>query len=245
MRALPLLAVLLACCSSARTPPPVAPAPIAPASAKRELSPATRWVLRSAEYRAACMQSFRDALRQVSGAAATRAPGSWAVILDADETVISNAQYQKEAEESGREETDQVWSEWVAREAATPVPGAAEFLAQVRALGGRIAIVTNRSEADCPPTQAVFRKHGLPYDVMLCKPEGQPQKDPRFERVIRGEAAPGLPALEVLAWIGDNIRDFPAGSQDWRRTPQALRPFGERYFVIPNPMYGSWEDLSE
>ena len=76
------------------------------------------------------------------------------------------------------------------------VPILAVFLAAVttaraeeRALGGRIAIVTNRSLADCPATEAVFRKRELPYDVMLCKPEGQSQKDnPRLERVIRGEA---------------------------------------------------------
>ncbi|HET7746393.1 MAG TPA: 5'-nucleotidase, lipoprotein e(P4) family, partial [Vicinamibacteria bacterium] len=68
-------------------------------------------------------------------------------------------------------------------------------------------------------------------------------KNPRFERVQKGTAAEGLPPLEVLLWIGDNIQDFPGLRQDVvRADPEAaLAPFGTRYFAIPNPMYGSWE----
>jgi predicted secreted acid phosphatase len=83
--------------------------------------------------------------------------------------------------------------------------------------------------------------------VVLCKPEdGSGDKNPRFESVARGTAAPGLPPAEVLVWVGDNIRDFPGLGQDLRSAPEAaLLDFGRRFFIVPNPAYGSWEENTE
>ncbi len=45
-----------------------------------------------------------------------------------------------------------------------------------------------------------------------------------------------------MAFVGDNILDFPAQSQKLRgATAAAFAAFGTRYFVVPNPMYGSWK----
>jgi predicted secreted acid phosphatase len=103
--------------------------------------------------------------------------------------------------------------------------------------------VTNRSAVECPDTEAVFRAHALAYDAMLCKPDaGTSDKNPRFEAVVRGTTPAGLPPLEVLAFLGDNIRDFPGQDQALREEgDEAFTPFGARFFVLPNPMYGSWE----
>ena len=129
------------------------------------------------------------------------------------------------------------------RRAATPLPGAKAFLTKVRNLGGKIAIVTNRLVSECPDTEAVFRAQSLPFDVMLCKPDkGPSDKNPRFDAVAKGTTPAGLPPLEVVAFVGDNINDFPAMSQAVRqRGPEGFSDFGVRFFVLPNPMYGSWE----
>ena len=50
----------------------------------------------SAEHRALFLQVYREATEHVEREAATRAPGTWAVVLDADETVIDNSLYQLE-----------------------------------------------------------------------------------------------------------------------------------------------------
>jgi predicted secreted acid phosphatase len=112
----------------------------------------------------------------------------------------------------------------------------------VRELGGRIAIVTNRTEAECADTRANFDALALPYDAILCRPSGQPSdKNPRFEQVKSG-AAFGSGPVEVVAFLGDNIRDFPGGSQELRTRPdEAFADFGARYFIFPNPLYGSFE----
>src|SRR5215207_9348732 len=55
-----------------------------------------RWVRQSAEYEAAVRQAYRMAEDHVERRAAGRDAGTWGVVLDADETVISNLTYQIE-----------------------------------------------------------------------------------------------------------------------------------------------------
>ncbi len=236
------LAASAACRSAAPMAPPQAPAAAAVASST-PLPESIRWTRDSAEHRALFLQVYRLATAQVEREAATRASGTWAVVLDADETVIDNSVYQLERALAGKPFDAESWRAWCSRREAVPLPGASTFLSHVRALGGRVAIVTNRTNRECPDTEAVFRAHGLAYDVMLCKPDGGPSdKGPRFESVARGTTPLGLPPLEVVAFLGDNIRDFPDQSQAIRKeNDEAFAPFGARFFVLPNPMYGSWE----
>jgi 5'-nucleotidase (lipoprotein e(P4) family) len=230
-------------CRSAGPITPVARAPRQQAPATVRLPEAVRWSSDSAEHRALFLGAYRAATAHVEREAAGRAPGSWAVVVDADETTIDNSAYQRERAVAGQPFDAESWRAWCARRDAVPLPGAAAFLARVRALGGRIAIVTNRTEAECPDTEAVFHAHGLPYDVMLCKPDGgSSDKNPRFEAVARGTTPAGLPPLDVVAFVGDNILDFPGQSQAIRKQgDDAFALFGVRYFLVPNPMYGSWE----
>jgi len=230
------------CRSAAPSAPPQAPT--APVVAPATLPPESiRWTRESAEHRALLLQVYRAATAHVEREAAARAPGTWAVVLDADETVLDNSLYQLERARAGKPFDAESWRAWCARREAVPLPGAQAFLARVRSLGGKVAIVTNRSVSECPDTEAVFRAHGLAYDAMLCKPDGGPSdKGPRFEAVARGTTPGGLPPLDVVAFVGDNIQDFPGLSQALRKeTDEAFAPFGARFFVLPNPMYGSWE----
>lgn len=246
-----LLLVGVSGCRSASTPPVLAPDTSAPAAVQTAAGSAdaaalplqVRWVRASAEYQALVVQTFRAATRHVERASFGRPPGAWAVVLDADETVISNLVYQEERARQGLPYSPESWYAWVRRREATPLPGARAFLERVHELGGRIAIVTNRRAAECDDTIAVFKTHALPHDAMLCRPdEGPSDKNPRFEAVARGDALGRDTPVDVIAYLGDNIQDFPGLSQQ-AVTPGAavLSRFGERYFVLPNPMYGSWE----
>ena len=238
------LPTLVACRSAAPAAPPQAPAPPSTAApAGTPLSPALRWSRDSAEHRALFLQVYRAATAHVEQEAARRPNGGWAVVLDADETVIDNSVYQVERERAGLPFDGPSWNAWTRRREAVPLPGARAFLARVRELGGRIAIVTNRTVSECPDTEAVFSAHALAFDVVLCKPDAGPgDKNPRFESVTKGTTPAGLPPLEVVAFVGDNIQDFPSLSQAIRTQPdEAFAPFGARFFALPNPMYGSWE----
>ncbi len=198
------------------------------------------WSRNSAEYSALVRQVYVAAGQHLGELAAGRAAGTWAVALDADETVIDNSQYQKELFETGESYSRETWYAWAARREAGALPGARQFLEGVRQLGGRIAIVTNRDQVICADTEANLRALDLAFDVILCR-GGESRKEPRWRQVTDGTAAPGLPPLEIVMWLGDNIHDFPDLDQDLRSGPDsAFRDFGRRFFVIPNPMYGSW-----
>jgi 5'-nucleotidase (lipoprotein e(P4) family) len=214
---------------------PVPPSPPPPT--------ALHWVRTSAEFRAATTQAFRIASRRVEIVGASMQPGTWAVSLDADETVLDNSLYAKERMDAHLGYTPETWRAWVARRAAVPIPGSAQFLRRVKEMGGTIAIVTNRTMAECPDTEETFRALQLPFDLMLCRPDGAPpDKLPRYESIMNGTARPGLGPLDIVLWVGDNIQDFPMLSQGDRRSGEvAFAEFGSRYIIIPNPVYGSWE----
>jgi len=72
--------------------------------------------------------------------------------------------------------------------------------------------------------------------TILCDQTGDQDKNPRFDAVLAGTTG-SLPPVNVLAWLGDNIRDFPKLTQ---QSPGNENDFGNRFFVLPNPMYGSW-----
>ena len=74
-------------------------------------------------------------------------------------------------------------------------------------------LVTNRSLADCPDTETNLHDQGIEYDAILCAPngpDGKPvsDKNPRFA-LVKGGALPSLGSLNVIAYVGDNIQDFP------------------------------------
>jgi len=230
------VALTIGCQSTAK------PAPSTPA-ASAAFPDSVKWVQQAAEYTASVLQTYRAATARVEREAAARSRDTWAVVLDADETVISNATYQAERGRQGLAYSTESWHAWVLRRESTPLPGARAFLARIRELGGRIAIVTNRLQSECADTQAVFARDRLIYDIMLCRPDGSPSdKNPRFESVAKGTTAAGGPPLTIVAFIGDNILDFPSTSQAMRAQGEgAFAEFGVRWFMLPNPMYGSWQ----
>ncbi|HWE43380.1 MAG TPA: HAD family acid phosphatase [Gemmatimonadaceae bacterium] len=234
--------VMFAGCAKGPAPAVPVPAPV-PDAAADSIPLSVRWFRASAERRALYLQGYRTATTVIERRSPGFPAGSWAVILDADETVIDNSPYQQELAERRASYDEASWREWVQREAAAALPGAAAFTARVRALGGKVVIVTNRDDRDCEPTRANLEKAGIVADEVLCRTDPKNgSKDPRFEAVAAGTTPSTLPALKVLMWVGDNIQDFPRLSQAIRTAGDAaFANFGETYIVLPNPMYGSWE----
>ncbi len=247
MRRLLLLTLLLlpGCVSvSTKTQTTSAPPSRPPAASQ---STAVRWMRHSAEYRAICAQTYRAALAAAKVKSAGKPARTWAVSVDADETLIDNSQYAKEREAKGETYTEQTWKEWVKRVERTAVPGARTFLSGIREMGGLIAVVSNTLEPSCSDLAANLDALSLPYDVLMCKSEGAPgRKEGRWRSITSGTARPGVGPAEILIWVGDSIGDFPDQDQRLRLEPEAkLNSFGESYFALPNPVYGSWEEKPE
>lgn len=215
----------------------------APATATKTESPPNdvKWSRVSAERRAIYLGTYRSAARQLNDLAKGRAVGTWGVILDADETVIDNSEYEVGRIPFGGSFDAKAWTAWVMAARAPALPGAVAFTTSVQQLGGKVVIITNRDDAECPITRDNLRRSGIVVDLVLCKTTTD-DKNPRFDAVQNGSAAPDFPAIAVLEWVGDNIQDFPRLTQSIRDEPDgAFSRFGESFFALPNPMYGSWQ----
>lgn len=204
-----------------------------------------KWYQRAAERKALSLQAYALATAKLEAKAASL--GDFAVVLDIDETTLDNSTIQRERAELGLGYSQAAWAAWVHRKAAPAIPGALAFTSRVRALGGKVIFVSNRQAAtECPPTRDNLAAAGFEFDGMLCK-TGTSDKNPRFRSIIDGTSGiPGLAAMPIAMYVGDNIQDFPQLSQDIRTQPDsAFAQFGDAFFVIPNPMYGSWEKLAD
>lgn len=171
-----------------------------------------------------------------------------AIIVDVDETVLDNAPSQVRQIREGRGFDEAKWGEWVAERKAKALPGSAEFLADAAKQGVTVFYITNRDASLADATIANLRSAGFPVarpDQVLglgtlvegCEQEGS-EKSCRRRLVGRTH--------RVLMQIGDQVGDFVqivANTPDGRR--EAMAPYaawiGERWFVLPNPTYGSWE----
>jgi 5'-nucleotidase (lipoprotein e(P4) family) len=200
-----------------------------------------RYFQRAAERKAASLQTYAMASRQLEAKAAA-ATGPWGVVLDIDETTLDNSAYQRSRGELGLGFSPNSWTTWVNQKAAIPVPGALAFTQHVKQLGGKVVFVSNRQLAnECAQTEDNLVSTGFVYDEILCR-NGPSDKNPRFAAVVAGTAPSTLPALDVVMYVGDNIQDFPLLTQDVRKQPDAaFAQFGDTFFQLPNPMYGSWE----
>ena len=220
------LFLLAGCTATQGKSPPLAPA--------QSLPDSVHWYRDSAEQRAIYLQTYRAATAAARSLSKGIAARGWAVILDVDETVLDNSDYQKRQALAGQGFDAKVWDAWINERRATALPGASEFThAVISELHGQVIFVTNRLLSQCPATEDNLRARGIRFDRILCDAVGDGDKNPRFDAVTNGN-----PKLNVLLWVGDNIQDFPGLSQANASTEAAK--FGVQYFVLPNPMYGSW-----
>ena len=171
-----------------------------------------------------------------------------AVVLDIDETVLDNSPYQARVIKSGGEFNEADWAAWCKEELARAMPGAVEFTQFAAKHGIAVIYISNRAKDLDQATLANLRKAGLPVsgpEAFLglgtvldgCEQVGT---EKGCRRQLIGQH------YRVLMQFGDQIGDFVdvlANTAAGRRKAVAdyLPWIGTRWFVLPNPTYGSWE----
>lgn len=202
----------------------------------------TRWMRDSVEYWTLTQQTFAVATRSVQEQAkALPKKSTWAVVLDVDETLLDNSTFQLEGQAYGRPFDWNDWNAWTERRAAQAIPGAVDFVTAVREAGGRVVFLTNRHEVTRDATRDNLASEGFWQDGdLLCLKTIDKAYDKRVRRTeVRtgeGRCAWEGEAVTVLAYVGDTMHDFPEDGEDGQRA----EAFGQRFFILPNPMYGSW-----
>ncbi|WP_223619211.1 5'-nucleotidase, lipoprotein e(P4) family [Lysobacter sp. ESA13C] len=226
---------------------------------------AVLWMQRSVEYRAATETVYRAAADKLD--TALKQP-NWdalvpdergnpvkglkpAVVMDVDETVLDNSPYQARLVRDGKEYDEVTWDAWVAEKKAKPLPGVVDFAKAAQAKGITILYLSNRAVHLKEATLANLRSAGLPVaddQVFLglgtvvegCEQNGS---EKNCRRLLAGRQ------YRVLMQFGDQLGDFVQVVANTPEGRDALLQqyhdwFGERWWMLPNPSYGSWEAMT-
>lgn len=192
-----------------------------PADVKRPLSPETDWVLNSSEWVSEAKSVYADATEYVREQGSMRPTGSWAIVMDIDETVLNNVAYQVRLDQTGQSFSRESWYEWTQEEAATLVPGARAFIDAVRDNGGLVGFVTNRRDSEQLATEVNLANLGIyrgdDFQVFLTRSgkTGDSNKQARFDLIAPMLDAQGYKDIDVIAYVGDTIGDKPAQNDQW------------------------------
>lgn len=216
----------------------------------------TAWVQTSPEYVMACAQTYVSAARQLEGALADKGTSAAleqnadfaelppAIILDVDETVLDNSPFQAWTIEQDADFEVETWDAWCQEAIAEPVPGVKGFLAAARSKDIEVFYVTNRDVKHEFRTLINLRNTVDPTvtpDKILCKNENGWTSDKTSRRMEVAKTH------RILMLFGDDCNDFtylgrnasPAQRIETARNHAAQ--WGKRWFLLPNPIYGSWE----
>ncbi|MDC0189285.1 hypothetical protein OAJ42_00170 [Flavobacteriales bacterium] len=190
-----------------------------------------RWVTESNEYNKLCMQIYRSAWRIIRNVYAE----DRVIIMDLDETVLDNSQYQIDLFLNSQSFNLESWNNFVRKEISTLVPGAKEFIRSYKSnKNSKIIFLSNRSVETSKATKNNMKALGIYYknDIFLLKENENDSKVARRLEVFEGTGRMKKHGpLSVIAYFGDAIGDFPDDKN---------YEFGINKFIFPNPMYGKW-----
>lgn len=230
------------------------------------------WVESSAEYDALTLQAYQNAIRLldelIADRSATALPGQedmadlpTAVILDVDETSLSNVEFQVYIDGNFSHEA---FDKWQHNNPSRRIEGAPEFVQAARDKGVTVFFITNRpcherdfAPGPCPQEAITLQdlaEAGIEADtehLLLVgeKPEWNREKRFRQELVARD--------YRVIMLVGDDLGDFlpcirakpvapcsAATAEDRRRmTLEYSEYWGVSWHILPNPMHGSWSSF--
>jgi len=205
-----------------------------------------------------CGTAEAGQLKQSKGTCGAKSP--WAkrpaaVIFDLDETLLDNSAYQAFQIKHRELYDDARWETWVKSEEALAIAGAVEFAKSASGVA-RIYYVSNRAcrqpidkiKAElkvrelCPQlldTMSRMEKLGFPKakDRSAFYLKGM-YADLESKEEIRQKIAA---KHRIAMLVGDNLEDFVESHAAYAQNEATLAPlWGKRWFIIPNPAYGSW-----
>ena len=225
---------------------------------------ATKWVANSWEYKAVTNQIYMDAAKDVIDyVSRCRSEKPRAVVLDIDETVLSNAAYEMMLRRNGYKHFEAEMMAWDENRAEHPnisrdlVPGSDQFIRAIRGIKNndiQIVFITNRNEIYADITKNLLKNLGVANiskdgDLFFFKNSTTDKSDRRKSVEI---------TYDVVAYIGDSMGDLsaklntdkdpiagPGMFTEKSRICGVIPTIGNGWYIIPNPIYGDWVKLSE
>jgi 5'-nucleotidase (lipoprotein e(P4) family) len=202
----------------------------------------TLWFQTAAEVRSLQYQAYNLARMMVDrDLAQVKTDKKRAVVVDIDETILNNSPYEARAIAINRGYPYQ-WEQWIDRAQAEAIPGSLEFLRYAVSRNVDVFYVTNRKERDKQGTLENLRKCGFPQadESHLLLRTDTASKEQRRQKIAETH--------HIVLLIGDNLADFSSVferksvQQRNEEVDQRQADFGTKFIILPNPMYGDWED---
>lgn len=201
------------------------------------------WQQRAGEYKALTYQAYNLAKIRLDEFMAKKGKKPKAIITDVDETVLDNSPYFVRQAGKGKTYSDSTWISWTAEVRCDTVPGAYSFLKYAQSRGVTVIYITNRFQVEQIQTIKNLQKFKLPNadtsHLFLLNSQNS-SKESRRLLVLKN--------YDVILFLGDNLGDFSKlfdGLNYNERSEKATvsaNEFGNRFIVLPNAMYGTWED---
>jgi 5'-nucleotidase (lipoprotein e(P4) family) len=196
----------------------------------------------AAEYRALCYQAFNLASLKLESLKRKRRGLPYAIITDIDETILDNSKYEAQRIKDGKEFTFASWKRWTDQSSATLVPGAGEFLKKARDKGISIFYISNRDTSEIKSTIINLQNLDVPYadTEHLLFHVDQSSKETRRQQIGQ--------RYNVIMLIGDNLNDFTQifekkNIKERKNEVEKIKgEWGNRFIVLPNSIYGEWEN---
>ena len=161
-----------------------------------------------------------------------------------NETILDNGRYQGMLIKQGVNYPEG-WTYWCNRAEATSIPGALDFLKYAHSRGVRVFYITNRKIAEKDGIARNLKALGFPEvndETLLVRTDTQTDsKEPRRQSVTS--------RYHVVLLMGDNLNDFSDVFEKSKTVAARLdateknrSQFGTHFLVLPNAMYGDWEN---
>jgi len=218
----------------------------------------TLWVQNAAEYDALGLQAYQQGERLLETAVmdsswtasvAQNATEIWelppAVILDIDETVLDNSPFQARMIEQNSSFDPAEWTKWALEGNADAIAGAVEFTQAADKMGVTVFYVSNRDAETEEATRRNMQQLGFPLhdgmDTVLLNGEQNTWNSDKINRRAVVEKD-----YRVIMLFGDDLNDFlPAKNISEEERDRLIRDhvgnWGHKWFILPNPTYGSWD----
>jgi 5'-nucleotidase (lipoprotein e(P4) family) len=202
----------------------------------------TAYQQRAAEYRALCFQAYNIAHQRVDEILLTKTDKPKVIVTDIDETILDNSAYEVHQTLQGKGYESDAWYEWSAMIKADTVTGSLNFLKYASSKGIEIFYVTNRSERERNFTIKNLQKFNFPDadSAHLFPLKNTSSKEERRQNIAANHT--------IVMLLGDNLGDF-SSLFDKKNTDERNQnvnfagvEFGKRFIVLPNPVYGDWEN---
>jgi len=213
---------------------------------------AVLYMQKAAEYRALAYQAFNIARMQLDAdfdkknlkrLAKAERKMSRAIVVDIDETVLDNSPSQARGIRTNTPYNSKDWYAWTNMRKAKPVPGAVDFLNYAVSKGVKVFYVSNRDDqnekqATIDNLKSVGFNDVSAENVLLRTSESS--KDARRAVVTA--------RYRIVLLMGDNLDDFTSAFERksvvdrFGEVDKVKDTWGKKFIVLPNAMYGTWEN---